>query len=29
MSKVFDKMLIVLSIAGWIGAVVVAIAWSV
>jgi hypothetical protein len=29
MNKVFDKTLIILSIAGWLGAVAVAIAWSI
>lgn len=29
MAKVIDKALVILSIAGWIGAVAVAIAWSI
>ena len=29
MKKAFDKTLIILSIAGWLGAVAVAVAWSI
>jgi hypothetical protein len=29
MTKVINTMLLILSVAGWIGAVVVAIAWSI
>jgi hypothetical protein len=29
MAKVINTMLLILSVAGWIGAVVVAIAWSI